>query len=102
MVPPEWLCRQHLIGEHHEVHTAVGSILGIGRWTENETRAGFAEPQNLVLRHDELVAEMLARGYYHGSPLPEFETRLFGRVDIIRSVSDLVERCPECRRRIYS
>ena len=70
-VPPSLLCRQHLLGEHRELH---------GLWrilTEN--RQGYAHhPETdrwrgklaaLYLRHEELSEEMTRRGYRHASPL---------------------------------
>lgn len=71
-IPPERLCRKHLLGEHAELH-AVWTIL-----TENR-QGGYAnhpEVQRwrgklraLYGKHEEIVAEMMARGYQHNSPL---------------------------------
>jgi hypothetical protein len=70
-LPPERLCRSHLLGEHRELH-AIWSVL-----TNN--RKGYAgHPEvlrwkgrlkALFLRHEDLVTEMLRRGYLHKSPL---------------------------------
>ena len=70
-VPPSILCRQHLLGEHRELH-ALWAIL-------TEDRRGYAHhPETkrwrgklaaLYSRHELLVVEMLRRGYQHGSPL---------------------------------
>ena len=70
-LPPERLCRNHLLGEHRELH-AIWSVL------TNNRRGYSAHPEvlrwkgrlrALFLRHEDLVAEMLRRGYRHGSPL---------------------------------
>ena len=69
---PERLCRQHLLGEHRELH---------GLWVIlTEDRRGFARhPETarwrgklkaLYRRHEALVAEMGRRGYRHQTPLP--------------------------------
>jgi hypothetical protein len=69
---PERLCRQHLLGEHRELH---------GLWVIlTENRQGFARhPETarwrgklkaLYRRHEALVAEMGRRGYRHATPLP--------------------------------
>ena len=70
-VPPTLLCRQHLLGEHREVH-ALWTIL-------TEDRQGYAHhPETkrwrgklaaLFRRHEALTAEMERRGYRHRSPL---------------------------------
>lgn len=70
-LPPRVLCREHLLGEHRELH-AVWAVL-----TQN--RRGYARhPETLrwkgrlralYSRHESLVAEMARRGYRHASPL---------------------------------
>jgi hypothetical protein len=70
-VPPSLLCRQHLLGEHRELH---------GLWrilTENrqgyrhhpETRRWRGKLAALYRRHEALTEEMTRRGYRHASPL---------------------------------
>jgi len=71
-LPPECLCRQHLLGEHRELH-ALWSILMQGKpgfANHPETRRWRGKRKALFLRHDQLVAEMQRRGYRHRSPLP--------------------------------
>lgn len=70
-LPPEILCRNHLLGEHRELH-AVWSIL-------TESKRGYANHPEvlrwrgklraLYQRHEALVKEMTCRGYRHQSPL---------------------------------
>lgn len=72
-LPPEVLCRQHLLGEHRELH-AIWTIL-------TEGRAGYAHHPEVLrwrgrlkalwLRHEAQVAEMTRRGWTHQSPLDE-------------------------------
>lgn len=70
-VSPAILCRQHLLGEHRELH---------GLWRIlTEERKGYANhPETkrwrgklaaLYQRHEALVLEMERRGYRHASPL---------------------------------
>ena len=72
-VPPSLLCRQHLLGEHRELH---------GLWrilTENcqgyshhpETRRWRGKLAALYQRHEALIEEMARRGYRHASPLDQ-------------------------------
>lgn len=70
-IQPRKLCRQHLLGEHRELH-ALWSIL-------TEKKSGYAQhPETLrwkgklaalYNRHDDLVDEMERRGYSHKTPL---------------------------------
>ena len=70
-IEPKKLCRNHLLGEHRELH-AIWSIL-----TKN--KKGYAKhPETLrwknklaalYLRHSRLVNEMKNRGYCHYSNL---------------------------------
>ncbi len=72
-VPPEKLCRSHLLGEHREVH-AVWSIITEGKRAyahHPETKRWRGKLRALYLRHQADVAEMARRGYAHHSPLPE-------------------------------
>ncbi|HVC09435.1 MAG TPA: pyrimidine dimer DNA glycosylase/endonuclease V [Elusimicrobiota bacterium] len=70
-LPPRVLCRQHLLGEHRELH-AVWSILTKGKLGYSrhpETLRWKGKLRALYLRHESLAAEMARRGYRHASPL---------------------------------
>ncbi|MDD2903321.1 MAG: pyrimidine dimer DNA glycosylase/endonuclease V [Syntrophales bacterium] len=72
---PELLCRQHLLGEHRELH-ALWVILtkekkGFARHPETVRWRGKLKA--LYQRHEALVAEMGRRGYRHQTPLPAAE-----------------------------
>lgn len=98
MIQPEKLCRQHLLGEHFEIHKAVGNLRHSGKWTNSLTAKGFLEPQNFLSRHKSLVKEMRRRGFIHNSPLDISGVELcVGNIDICKSVNDLRERCMDCR-----
>ncbi len=70
-LPPKVLCRNHLLGEHRELH-AIWTVL-----TENkkgyslhpETLRWKGRLRALFLRHERLVQEMNRREYRHQSPL---------------------------------
>ncbi|MGC9335913.1 MAG: pyrimidine dimer DNA glycosylase/endonuclease V [Anaerolineae bacterium] len=76
-IPPERLCRKHLLGEHSELH-GVWSILTQGKRgyaNHPEVLRWSGKLRALYLKHEEIVAEMLARGYQHNSPLdPDLAT----------------------------
>ena len=72
-LPPEILCRQHLLGEHRELH-GLWNILTQGKkgYREHpETKRWAGRLAALYSRHDALVAEMHRRGYRHHTPLDD-------------------------------
>ena len=74
-IPPEKLCRDHLLGEHRELH-AIWSILinnKKGYANHPETLRWKGKLNALYLRHEKLVQEIIHREYRHYSP---FEIRL--------------------------
>jgi hypothetical protein len=97
MVDPAIMCRQHLLGEHRELHALRGLLL-TGR-----SMTGYRELvqlPDLWTRHAALVAEMERRGYRHHSPLePLPGARLTGAVDAAESRRELLRRCAECQAR---
>lgn len=70
-VEPRDLCRQHLLGEHRELH-GLWNILTRdlrGYRSHPETRRWEGRLAALYHRHEALVREMERRGYRHHSPL---------------------------------
>lgn len=70
-VSPSILCRQHLLGEHRELH-ALWTILREnkkGYRNHPETKRWEGKLPALFLRHELLVGEMKKRGYKHMTPL---------------------------------
>jgi len=99
-VNPALLCRQHLLGEHLEMHMFAGALRE-GHSIEGYRASGLVEPYMIEVRHDRLVEEMVLRGYNHKSPFPEWSYDGDpGEVDVLRSVAELRRRCPKCRARI--
>ena len=70
-INPKKLCRNHLLGEHRELH-AVWAILTKGKKGYShhpETKRWRGKLKALYLRHYALVDEMTKRGYNHNSEL---------------------------------
>jgi hypothetical protein len=70
-ISPKKLCRNHLLGEHRELH-AIWSVLVNGKKGyahHPETLRWKGKLKALYGRHDALVVEMSNRGYRHRSPL---------------------------------
>ena len=70
-ISPKKLCRNHLLGEHRELH-AIWSVIVNGKKgyaRHPETLRWKGKLKALYGRHEALVSEMAARGYRHLSPL---------------------------------
>ena len=99
MLPPSIMCRKHLLGEHVEMHMLVGTLLkgiSVQGYIDNQ----LVELEHIRARHDELVEEMIKRGYNHKSPLPDYPEVSGGVVDREENLRDLANRCHDCRERI--
>ena len=104
-VDPEMLCRQHLLGEHVEMHM-FGGCLDKGKSLSGYVLKGLVELENLRSRHDVLVSEMKRRGYNHNSPFHHMYQYIIrikgGKVNEQENKDELARRCPECRKRLRS
>jgi hypothetical protein len=70
-ISPELLCRQHLLGEHRELH-AIWSVIQNnkkGYSKHPETIRWQGKTNALYSRHELEVKEMKKRGYQHHSSL---------------------------------
>lgn len=94
-IDPKKLCRKHLLGEHVEMHMFVGTIKR-GKSIEGYIKTGLVNPALINFRHDQLVAEMEARGYNHNSFLEPVDLPYRG-IDIKRNELELRDRCKDCR-----
>lgn len=92
---PKKLCRNHLLGEHKEMHQVVGT-LNARKSVKGHVEMGQLEIHNIKKRHDELVREMLCRGFNHLSPLPKFKSFKAGYIDKEYNRRDLRQRCSKC------
>ena len=72
-VEPACLCRNHLLGEHAELHAVWSVITGVkaGYAQHPETLRWQGKLAALYARHDRLVAELARRGFRHASPLDD-------------------------------
>ena len=104
MVDPKFLCTKHLLGEHVEHHMFVGAILKKKR-LDGFLKGNLLEPISLFHRHSCLVEELLKRGFKHKSDLQSFDINYFSeeellvKIDIEKSLDDLINRCQKCRER---
>jgi len=70
-ISPSKLCKNHLLGEHREIHAmwVVITQNKKGYSKHPETIRWKGKLKAMYLRHEELVKEMNSRGYNHHSPL---------------------------------
>jgi hypothetical protein len=95
-IDPKLLCRQHLLGEHNEIHKSLGFIRA-GRSADGWLRKGQIDPITYVARHAQLTFEMMRRGYNHQSPLDVSDIVLpIGNIDVEYNMRDLQDRCENC------
>ncbi len=100
MVDPKVLCRNHLLGEHLELHILVSKI-NERRKIEGFIEHGLVDPALATMRHEELAGEMKRRGYHHTSPLAKITGKMVrGKVDSDANLRVLKERCEKCRERM--
>jgi hypothetical protein len=101
MVNPKHMCRQHLLGEHRECHNFFGTLcrhISIKGYLDK----GELDPRLLIERHDELVREMLRRGWNHYSPIDTVDYSYVQLpdhccIDKDKSRDLLFSRCERCR-----
>lgn len=100
MINPKILCRQHLLGEHNEIHKFKHNFVKRHNM-QKRIDLEQIEPQSMKERHDELAREMTIRFYSHNSPYEQPDVNYLNLKKIDRNVSlnILLERCSECRRR---
>lgn len=105
-INPKLLCRNHLLGEHNEIHKHKHNFVKMHSIAKRIAPVVQIEPENMKARHDALVEEMLTRDYNHNSPYEQPDLSYlkpeerFAEIDIYISISDLLKRCPECEKRI--
>jgi hypothetical protein len=105
-IDPSLLCKQHLLGEHGEIHKHRHNFVKKHKITKRISPVVQIEPENMQIRHDELVLEMLKRGYNHKSPYEQPDISYlkpeerYANIDINISIADLICRCPECTKNL--
>jgi hypothetical protein len=100
MVDPKIMCRQHLLGEHVEIHMFIGTI-NRKKSIKGYLEKGLLEIHNLYSRHAELVEEMKMRGYGHYSEIHKkwkFAEKN-GVINKEKNINELINRCPKCKKR---
>jgi hypothetical protein len=109
-VDPKQLCEprpkgnNHLLGEHNELHQAVGTILRHphgravieGRVAPKVDGPDQIDTSLIQERHDKLAKEIIRRGHNHNSPMDFEDEWGLGNLDIEANKQDLKSRCDYC------
>jgi hypothetical protein len=73
-----------------------------GKSIEGYLERGLVNLGQIKTRHDELVKEMIKRGFNHKSPMQEFkehnENKNIITVDSIKNKLELANRCKDCKK----
>ena len=105
---PKILCRKHLLGMHLELHMFVGHMKAKRKIT-GFLKNNCLEPKILKEQHDIIKNELIRRNYKHRTPMTCEDVNialkyltyceLEHKIDKDRSLSTLINRCEECRKR---
>ena len=96
------LCRQHLIGDHGELHKHLHVFI---RKYSIAGRRGQISPLYMKSWHNALAAEMTNRGYNHKSKFQQPNLTYLPYEDLVgkaneEEVLEKLQNCPECRKRL--
>ncbi|MFP4655868.1 MAG: pyrimidine dimer DNA glycosylase/endonuclease V [Methanohalobium sp.] len=97
-ISPDKLCRNHLLGEHRELHALWSIFINNKKAYTNhpETLRWKGKLNALYLRHEKLVKEMVKRGYNHYSPLDaSFATGKYMQDELLDTCEKQVEMLKE-------
>jgi hypothetical protein len=106
MLNPVLLCKNHLLGEHSEIHKHRHVFVKQYKIDKRISPIVQICPEQMKIRHDMLAQEMIKRGYNHKSPyeLPDLSylsnNQRYAIADILYNIRDLFERCDKCKDRI--
>lgn len=102
-INPMYLCKNHLLGSHSEIHKHRHNFVKHHNISGRINPVVQIEPENMKTSHDIIVLEMLRRGYKHNSlyEQPDLsylpDSQRYAKIDIEYNIKDLSERCPACR-----
>jgi hypothetical protein len=107
MIPPKYMCRVHLLGEHNEIHK-FRHVFEKGYNIYNRILKKQIEPKSMEKRHNQLVKEMINRNYIHKSPYIQPDLSIYSKeiqefeIDFFESWKILINRCLECSKIFYN
>lgn len=102
MIDPTLLCKQHILGEHHEIHKHRYSFEHEHSFEGYLRDTVTVEPLAMKERHDQLVDYLDNHDSPYSMPdlsyMPEWHRQ--AEVDQLESIVTLIIRCEDCREKI--
>jgi len=100
MVPPKYMCKRHIAGEHGEIHKHKHSFEKQHSISGRLYPVVQIEPNSMKSRHDELAEYLKTHKSPYEMPdlsyLESYERD--AKVDMANSFLDLYLRCPACAK----
>ena len=106
MIKPQCMCTQHLLEEHREIHTFIGTLRK-GISIKSYLVGDLVDPHLIADHHDEIVKEFERRdwesSFNHKTPIDRAELEqltkglLRGNINIEVNLRELSRRCYRCR-----
>ena len=108
MLPPETMCRKHLLGEHVELHMLSPEAYGAGKTFTGSSPGSWRTPGACSGGTKSLCSKCSGAAHRHASPLDEAECETLARryghtgtgIDAGANAAELARRCPECAKRL--
>ncbi len=94
---PKNMCRQHLLGEHGELHKHRHNFIKKHKM-HKRIKLCQIDAYNMQKRHDLLAKEMLRRGYKHNSPYIQPDINYLPKLKGILECSS--NKCGLCKKMI--
>lgn len=107
MVNPKVMCRNHLLGEHRELHMLMNHYIKKRYSISGFLKSNCIQPKSIISRHNALVNEMKKRNYNHNSHLPNYSIDYLPKeeqefeIDRKKSALMLMKKCESCKKRIH-
>lgn len=99
MIPPTLMCKQHLLGEHNEIHKHRPSFEKRHKIDGRFENVVTIEPSAMKQRHDCLARYMNHKSEFTQPDISHLPlTQQHAKVDTILSLLELSRRCPKCRQ----
>ena len=104
MLNPTLFCRQHLLGQHSELHSLLGTLKKKLK-VSGYIKSNCLEITAIQWYHNQCVEELLKRNYKHHTPIGNIPDEILEwysiylpiKVDQQKSLNLLLSRCSQCK-----
>lgn len=102
MINPKMMCIKHIVGEHGEIHKHKHNFIKKHNISGRIYPIVQISPYLMKKRHDELTKYLKNhKSPYELPNLSHLSNEIkYAEVDIEYNIKDLMNRCPECRKKI--